>query len=211
MSVVLFIALVTGDAATGYAATFPDLPDAVASGRDLGDLLRAARQAVAAKLDAIETAGEVWPTATPIEAISVPPGAMAIPVDVLVDDPPIRVNVSLGERLVQRLDAAAESRGMTRSGFIAQSVRTSLGETVRPGDHYDQMGRRLQDELVAIGRKLNESLGPDSAFTKRMNAIDDVVYEGVRKAADSLSAAMARRAAAGKPPMEDEAPNGQPN
>ena len=210
MSVGLFIALVAGDAAAGYTATFPDLPETSASGRDLADLLVTARQALAARLDALERAGEAWPSATPIEAITVPTGAMAIPVDVTVDDPPIRVNVSLGERLVQRLDAAAEARGMTRSGFIAQSVRASLGETGHPGGDYDAMGRRLQDELAAIGRRLNESLGPDSAFSRRMNAFDDVVYEGVRKAADSLSAAMARRTA-GKPAAEDEARPAPPN
>ena len=167
MSVVLFVALVTGDIASGYDAAFPDLPDLRASGRDLGDLLVAARQALAARLDEIDNAGEPWPTATPIEAIVVPSGAVAIPVDVAVDDPPIRVNVSLGERLVQRLDAAAEARGMTRSGFIAQSVRASLGESARVGGEYDAMRLRLQDELVAIGRKLNESLGPESTFSKR--------------------------------------------
>jgi predicted RNase H-like HicB family nuclease len=211
MSVVLFVALVTGDTPSGYVATFPDLPDVTASGRDLGDLLAAARQVLAARLDTLESLGEAWPPATPIESITAPPGALLIPVDVAVDDPPIRVNVSLGERLVQRLDAAAEARGMTRSGYIAQSVRASLGETARPGGEYDAMGRRLQDEIVAIGRKLNDSLGPESAFSKRMNAFDDVVYEGVRRAADSLSAAMARRAASGKPQTEDDAPSTPPN
>lgn len=205
MSVVLFIALATGDAATGYEAVFPDLPDVQVAGGNLTELLLAARQALTARLEAIERAGEAWPTPTPIEAVTVPSGAMAIPVDVAVDDPPIRVNVSLGERLVQRLDEAAEARGMTRSGFIAQAVRASLGETGRSGE-YDAMGRRLQDELVAMGRKLNDSLGPDSAFSKRMSAFDDVVYEGVRRAADSLSAAMARRTGAAKPPADDTPP-----
>ena len=123
---------------------------------------------------------------------------MAIPIDVAVDDPPIRVNVSLGERLVQRLDAAADARGMTRSGFIAQSVRASLGETNRGAGDFDAMGRRLQDELTALGRRINESIGPDSPFTRRMNEFDGVVYEGVRRAADSVSAAMTRRRDANK-------------
>ena len=81
---------------------------------------------------------------------------------------------------------------MTRSGFIAQAVRTSLGETSR-GPAYDPLGKRLQEELSALGRRINESLGPDSAFTRRMNEIDEVVYEGVRRAADSVSAAISRR------------------
>ena len=133
MNTILFIALVTGDPAAGYTATFPDLEGCTAQGRDLADLLVKARQALAARLDALQGAGESWPTPTPIEQITAPSdGAMLIPIDVAVDDPPIRVNVSLGERLVQRLDAAAEERGMTRSGFIAQTVRTSLGETAHP-------------------------------------------------------------------------------
>lgn len=196
MNTILFIALVTSDTATGYTATFPDIEDCTAQGRDLADLLTKARQALSAHLDALEGAGESWPTPTPIEQITPPPsggGAMLIPIDVAVDDPPIRVNVSLGERLVQRLDAAAEERGMTRSGFIAQSVRTSLGETAHPNSAYDPMARRFTEELSTLGRRINESLGPDSAFTRRMNEIDNVVYDGVRRAADSVSAAIARR------------------
>jgi predicted RNase H-like HicB family nuclease len=199
MSTVLFVALVAPGDPAGYRATFPDLPDCTAEGADLGELLVKARQALLAKLEAIEGAGESWPTATPIEKIVTPPGAMPIPIDVAVDDPPIRVNVSLGERLVQRLDAAAEARGMTRSGFIAQSVRASLGETSRGPGEFDAMGRRLQDELSALGRKINDSIGPESAFNRRMNELDGVVYEGVRRAADSVSAAMARRRDAAKP------------
>ena len=191
MSNVLFVAFVTGSPA-GYTATFPDIPTLTAEGRDLADLLVKARQALAAHLDGLEGSGEAWPTATPMEAVAAPAGAFAVPVDVAVDDPPIRVNVSLGERLVQRLDAAAAERGMTRSGFIAQAVRTSLGETAS-GGAYDPVGKRVSEELSALGRRINESLGPDSAFARRMNEIDDVVYEGVRRAADSVSAAISRR------------------
>jgi hypothetical protein len=193
MSTVLYVALVAPGEASGYRATFPDLPDCTAEAPDLAELLVKARQALLARLETIEGAGEAWPTATPIEKINAPPGAMRIPIDVAVDDPPIRVNVSLGERLVQRLDAAAEARGMTRSGFIAQSVRASLGETTRGPGEFDAMGRRLQDELSALGRKINDSIGPDSAFTRSMNELDGAIYDGVRRAADSVSAAMARR------------------
>src|ERR1700722_15110878 len=124
MSTVLYVALVAPGEASGYRATFPDLPDCTAEAPDLAELLVKARQALLARLETIEGAGEAWPTATPIEKINAPPGAMPIPIDVAVDDPPIRVNVSLGERLVQRLDAAPTARGMTRPGFIAPPVRT---------------------------------------------------------------------------------------
>ena len=88
---------------------------------------------------------------------------------------------------------------MTRSGFIAQAVRASLGETARAGGDFDAVSRRLQDELNALGRRINDSIGPDSPFTRRMSELDGAVYDGVRKAADSVSAAMARRRDASKP------------
>jgi predicted RNase H-like HicB family nuclease len=192
MSTVLFVALASADPGGGYAATFPDLPDCNVKGHDLADLLAEARQALAAHLQRIADAGDAWPSPTPIQQITPPVGAIPILVDVAVDDAPVRINISLGERLVKRLDAAAEARGMTRSGFIAQAVRVSLGER-GPAPDFDAATRRLQDELMSLGRKINDSIGPGSAFSRRMSELDDQVYEGVRKAADSVSAAMTRR------------------
>jgi predicted RNase H-like HicB family nuclease len=191
MSTVLFVALATREG-EGYRAGFPDLPDCTVDGRDLAELLVNARQALAARLQAMADAVEPWPQATPIEQIALAPGVIPMLVDIAVDDPPVRVNISLGERLLQRLDAAAGARGMTRSGFIAQAVRVSLGERGAAGD-LDGASRRLMDEMKSLGGRINESFGPDSAFQRRMMELDDQVVEGVRKAADSVSAAMARR------------------
>jgi predicted RNase H-like HicB family nuclease len=197
MSTILFVALATADPAGGYRATFPDVPQCVVTGSDLAEVLLGARHALAAHLRRIADAGEEWPKPTPIEEIALPAKVIPLLVDVSVEDPPVRVNISLGERLVQRLDAAAEARGMTRSGFIAQAVRVSLGER-GPATDFDAATRRLQDELRTLGRKINDSIGPGSPFSRRMNDLDDQVYEGVRKAADSVSAAMTRRREANK-------------
>jgi predicted RNase H-like HicB family nuclease len=198
MSTIVYVALASRADSGGYHARFPDLPSCEAQGATLAELIVNARQRLLACLEAVEGQGDAWPAASPLESFITEAGVMAIPVDVSVDDPPIRVNISLGERLVQRLDAAAEARGMTRSGFIAQSVRSSLGEATRGAGDFDAMGRRVQDELATMARRINDSIGPDSAFTRRMNEFDGVVYEGVRKAADSVSAAMARRRDAAK-------------
>ena len=204
MNTLHFVALVRGDQASGYTASFPDLPSCAAQGRDVAELVIAARcSAHWTTLQALSDAGETWPPATPLERVTVEPGVIAVLVDVAVDDPPIRVNVSLGERLVQRLDAAAEARGMTRSGFIAQAVRKSLGE--QPRHDFEGAGRRLQDDFTTLARKINEAIGPNSAFEKRMSDLDDRFYDGVRRAADSVSAAMSRHRkaskTAGEPPL----------
>jgi hypothetical protein len=179
MSTLFFAALVTGDQTSGYRATIPDLSDLVAEERDLAGLLGELRRLALEHLQSLADAGEAWPSPTPIESIPAPAGAWAMLVDLPVEDTPVRVNISVGERLLQRLDAAAEARGMTRSGFIAQAVRMSLGEQVRGGMEFDVVGRRIQDELAALGRRMAE--------------FDDKLLDGVRRAADNVSAAVARR------------------
>ena len=204
MSTIIFVALATPDAAGGYRASFPDVPDCDVQAGAIAELLLAAREAITACLHRLADAGEAWPTPTPVEQIQLDPGTIPLLVDVSVEDRPIRVNISLGERLVQRLDAAAEARGMTRSGFIAQAVRVSLGER-GPAVDFDATARKLQDELQTLGRKLNESIGPGSSFSRRMAELDEQVSDGVRKMADSVSAAMARRQ--GARTAEDPAPD----
>ncbi|MGZ6017871.1 MAG: type II toxin-antitoxin system HicB family antitoxin [Phenylobacterium sp.] len=196
MNTLHFVALLRGDQAVGYTATLPDLPQCAAGGRDVTAGGADARRAALDALQGLSDAGETWPEPTPIERISIETGVVAVLVDVGVDDPPIRVNVSLGGRLVQRLDAAAEARGMTRSGFIAQAVRMSLGE--QPRNDFEGAGRKLQDDFTALARKINEALGPNSTFEKRMADLDTRLYDGVRRAADSVSAAMSRRRDAAK-------------
>ena len=125
-------------------------------------------------------------------------GAVLLLIDIEVDDPPTRVNISIGERLLRRIDAAAQKSGMTRSGFLAQAARVSLGEeAAKPGDRasfdFEAATRRMQDELSTFGRRINESLGPDSAFSRGVADLDHRVYDRIQAAADKVSAAMAKR------------------
>jgi len=191
MTTILFVALATPDAQGGYRATFPDLPECAVQAPDLAGLLLSARQALSAHLQQRADSGETWPTPTPIEQLSLTPGVIPVLVDVTVEDTPVRVNISIGERLLQRLDVAAEAKGMTRSGFIAQAVRVSLGERGLAPE-FEAATRRLQEELRTLVRKVNDSVGPNSAFSRRITELDEQIYEGVRTAADNVSAALTR-------------------
>jgi predicted RNase H-like HicB family nuclease len=192
MATVLFVALAAVAPAGGYRASFPDAPGCEVAAPDLAELLLGARQALGDHLQRLADAGEAWPTPTPIETIAITPGVIPLLVDITVEDTAVRINISLGERLLQRLDAAAEARGMSRSGYIAQAVRVSLGERGAAND-FEAATRKMQEELTSLGRKISDSIGPGSAFGRRMSELDEQVYEGVRKAADSVSAAMSRR------------------
>lgn len=193
MTTLVFAAHATGDRQLGYSAVFPDLPDVTAQGSDMAGLIASAREEVLAALQRLTEAGADWPAPTPIESAPTPPGAVTLLIDVSVDDTPLRVNISMGERLLKRIDQAAEARGMSRSAFIAAASRAALGE--RPGwtGELDAVARKLQDEWSELGRRLTDSLAPNSPLTRNMAAIDAKVTEAIRRAAEGVSASMARR------------------
>jgi predicted RNase H-like HicB family nuclease len=206
MSTVIYPALATGGRDSGYAATFPDLPGCTASGTDLGDLLSKARDALRSHLERLSHEGEEWPIPSSVEAVTQPaangnPAAVLL-VDVSIEEQPVRVNISISERLLKRIDETAERRGMTRSGFIAQAARQHLGDSTfhsmggttgwNKAD-WEAASRRMQDELTTMGRRLNDNLGPDSSFARNMAELDDKLSDVIRRTADSVAAAIRRR------------------
>ena len=195
MTTLVFVAQARTAPAGGYSASFPDLPGLAVEGADIAALVVAARETVLKELQRLADDGHDWPKPTALEAVAAEAGVIPFLVDVAVEDTPVRVNISIGERLLKRIDQAAETRGMSRSGFIASAARTALGEKIGAGTgaDFDAIARKLQDEWSVLGRKITDSLGPDSAFNRSVNEFDAKLTETIRKTADNISAAMARR------------------
>ena len=204
MPVAVYPALVTGDVSGGYRAEFADFAGATVSEPNAGDLLRAARERLRRELAELERHGRDWPSATPVEALGErlqAARAALLLVDVQVEETPVRVNISIGDRLLRRLDEAAEAQNMTRSGYIAAAVRQRLGET---GGRTEggPTSQRLFDEMSEIGRRVNEALGPESTFGRTLADLDARALEGLRTLSDRLGAA-AKRPARGPSGQED--------
>ena len=216
MANIIFPAIAQGDQAAGYSATFPDLPGCTAHGADPAELLARARDALRDHLTRLSQTDQDWPEPTPLEKVVRPDGvptAQVLLIDVQIEETPVRVNISIGERLLKRIDAAAERRGMTRSGFIAASARTALGDgpqgPVWNHAEWEAASRRLQDEFTTMGRKLAENLGPDSTFARNMADLDDKLTDTIRRTADSVAAAVRRRQAE-RHPADAAAPADEP-
>ena len=195
MPIAVYPALVTGDQARGYHADLVDFPGATVTEANWAELLKAARERLMLQLASLEREGREWPAGTPVEALGQrlqQDGAVLLLVDVQVDDTPVRVNISMGERLLRRLDEAAEAQSMTRSGFIAAAVLNRLGED--RGARGEEAGsQRLFEEVADVGRRVTDALGPDSAFGRAVAELDARAVEGLRALADNVASAVKRR------------------
>lgn len=118
--------------ASAYGAIFPDIPGCFAAADNIQELPRAAQEAVEAHFGADDD---------PIPAASSPDAWadhddyqgggfwMLVDVDVSrVRSRAIRLNISLPENLVQRIDATARQRGQSRSAFLAAAAEHEMAE-----------------------------------------------------------------------------------
>ncbi len=194
MPVTIYPALVTGNQAQGYSADLVDFVGVSVTEASSNDLLRVARERLLAALTALEAAGQDWPAPTPVEALGErlqAQHAILLLVDVQSEETPVRVNISIGDRLLRQLDEAAEAQNMTRSGFIAAAVRHRLGAAAGPPNGAGS--QRLFEEVAEVGRRVNEALGPDSAFGRAVAELDAKALESLRMIAGNLSSAVKRR------------------
>ncbi len=200
MPVAIYPALATGDQAQGYKAELVDFPGASVNGPASADLLKAIRERLLTELSGLEREGRDWPAPTPVEALSARVqmgGAVLLLVDVQVDDTPVRVNISIGERLLRRLDETAQAQNMTRSGFIAAAVLQRLGQERTGRDEQGAGSQRLFEEVADVRRRVTDALGPESAFGRAVAELDARALEGLRGLADNVASAVKRRSARG--------------
>ncbi|MHB8285181.1 MAG: type II toxin-antitoxin system HicB family antitoxin [Caulobacteraceae bacterium] len=178
MNTVIYVAEITGDDLSGYIAKFPDLPSLAIRASTMAQLLRDARTSLLRELANRENSGEDWPepTSTAMLREGVATGALLMLIDVQVDDTPIRVNISIGERLLQRLDEAAGAQDMSRSGFIAAAVRRQLEYMAG----VEVSSQRLYDEVASVARHVTDAIGPSSTFGRAIAELDQRAIDGLR-------------------------------
>ncbi|RZJ42069.1 MAG: HicB family protein [Brevundimonas sp.] len=133
MSTVVYVAIVEGSETEGYSAFFPDLPGCVTASDSMVELIADARDALALHLEGMIEDGDILPPPSVLEAIPHDPEVTEIGrllVDAEIEDAPVRVNISIGAGLLKRVDTAAQVRGMTRSGLLAEAARQFMGRAV---------------------------------------------------------------------------------
>ncbi len=125
-----YIALIHKDADSDYGVSFPDLPGCVTAGVDLDDARHMAEEALALHLEGMEEDHDPIPEPSSLEAIMADRenrDAVAI----LVKAPPkvakaVRVNVTMPEDDLERIDRFANEHGYTRSGFLLHAAKKEM-------------------------------------------------------------------------------------
>lgn len=125
-----YIALIHKVADSDFGVSFPDLPGCVSAGATLDEARAMTVEALALHLEGMAADGEAAPEPSTLEAV------MAVAenrdgVAILVDPPrvvsrSVRLNITLPDDLVERIDRHAEAYGLTRSGFLARAARKEL-------------------------------------------------------------------------------------
>jgi predicted RNase H-like HicB family nuclease len=125
-----YIALIHKDADSDYGVSFPDFPGCVTAGRDLDEAREMAEEALTFHIEGMAEDGAAPPEPSSLETVMsdrVNRDAVAILVSgPAVPDRSVRVNITLPEETLRKIDAYAEAHGYTRSGFLATAARRAI-------------------------------------------------------------------------------------
>ncbi|RVD48368.1 type II toxin-antitoxin system HicB family antitoxin [Mesorhizobium sp. M7A.F.Ca.ET.027.03.2.1] len=121
-----YIGLIHKDADSDFGVSFPDFPGVITAGKDLDDARSMAEEALALHIEGLVEDGGAVPEPSSLEAVMADADNRD-GVAILVSAQPqtrktVRINVTLSDDILQRIDAFAEAHGYTRSGFLAKAA-----------------------------------------------------------------------------------------
>ncbi len=126
-----FTAIIEGDDRPGFSVYFPDLDGCTSAGDTIEAAARNAEEALSAHLALMVEMKESVPEARAPNEIPADPEVTEVArllVRGVLPSRAVRLNITLDESLVARIDRAAEAAQMTRSGFLAQAAERAIKE-----------------------------------------------------------------------------------
>jgi predicted RNase H-like HicB family nuclease len=125
-----YIALIHKDRGSDFGVSFPDLPGCITAGSSLDEARDRAAEALAFHLEGMAEDGEPIPEPSSLEAVMTDEvNRDGVAILVPAPDRPIksvRINITLPEDVLEEIDRYAESRGLTRSGFLAKAAKLAI-------------------------------------------------------------------------------------
>lgn len=131
MREVTYLAALTPEAEGVYSVAFPDVPGAISQGDSFDDAVANAREALELILEAYSEDGEAFPVrSAPDKAARAIVKAGAVPVFISAAAPSkaARINITIDEGLLERVNRLVDAEGKSRSAFFAEAARAALRE-----------------------------------------------------------------------------------
>jgi predicted RNase H-like HicB family nuclease len=127
-----FIGLIHKDRDSDYGVSFPDLPGCISAGRTLEEARLAAQEALTLHIRGLQEDGETIPAPSTLDDIVADlenRDSVAV-VTIAPDIVPrsLRVNVTIPEDVLGKIDRYAEAHGLTRSGFLTRAAKKVMEE-----------------------------------------------------------------------------------
>lgn len=172
-----FIGLVHKDKGSDYGVSFPDFPGVITAGRNLDEARSMAEEALALHVEGMLEDGEPIPEPSSLEAVMAKRtnrNAAVIVVGVVTEGVARRVNVTLPEDVLARIDHYAGEHGLSRSGFLVKAAKQVLENKQILREHRHRVTPAEIARLEALRAK----------FTPAERSRLDALIKGVRKDPD---------------------------
>ena len=125
-----FIALMRKDPESDFGVDFPDFPGCVTAGATLDEARRLAEEALRFHVEGLREDGDAIPEPSRLEDVMADPeNREAVAFLVEVSEKPertVRVNITLPEPALRRIDTYAADHGLSRSSFLAQAALETI-------------------------------------------------------------------------------------
>jgi predicted RNase H-like HicB family nuclease len=126
-----YIAVIHKDPKSDYGVSFPDFPGCVTAGSSIDAAKEMAIDALSLHIKGMAADGEKIPAPSKLDDILAHrdySDAAAVLVVGVADPKPrtVRVNVTLSEDVLRKIDRIAKKRGMSRSSFLVNAAKTAI-------------------------------------------------------------------------------------
>ena len=126
-----YIAVFHKDPKSDFGVSFPDFPGCVTAGNTIDDAKDMAHDALTLHIKGILEDGENIPAPSKLEDIMDDPDysdAIAILVVSVSEAKPrsVRVNITVPEDMLRKIDTVAKKRGMSRSSFLVHAAQNAI-------------------------------------------------------------------------------------
>ena len=126
-----YIAVVHKDPKSDFGVSFPDFPGCITAGSSIDEAKDMAHDALSLHIKGMMEDGENIPTPSKLEDIMDDPDyadAAAILIVSVSEAKPrsIRVNITVPEDMLRKIDTIARKRGMSRSSFLVHAAQNAV-------------------------------------------------------------------------------------